>query len=64
MALRGVPLALRSSSPHSSEESKAALTAVAAVARRFSKKNYGSLIEKQRVLPLINLNKQLVCGIE
>ena len=38
MALRGVPLALRSSSPHSSEESKAALTAVAAVARRFSKK--------------------------
>ena len=46
MALRGVPLALRSSSPHSSEESKASLTAVAAVAavakaaiaRRFSKK--------------------------
>ena len=28
------------------------------------KKNYGTLIEKQCVVPLINVNKQLVCGIE
>ena len=28
------------------------------------KKNYGTLIEKQCVVPLINVNKQLVCGID
>ena len=27
-------------------------------------KNYGTLIEKQCVVPLINVNKQLVCGID